>query len=62
MKKICVLYGNCQVMIHVYNILKNLTPFANEYFSKIKNTVNIVDIKPYSINKQEPEKFKHHDL
>jgi hypothetical protein len=31
MKKKCVLYGNCQVIIYVYELLNNLPEFKNQY-------------------------------
>ena len=37
-KKNCLLYGNCQIITHVYNLLKNNTDFTDSY--NIYNYVN----------------------
>ena len=31
MKKKCILYGNCQVIIYVYELLNNLPEFKKHY-------------------------------
>jgi hypothetical protein len=44
------------------NCTKNKIKLFYEYFSKIKDKISIDDIKPYFIDKKEPEKFNSHDL